>query len=180
MSHQATFTDAANLARAALTGTRGVATPTLTAPFHAMEARALARLGDAKSCARALAEGTAEFERANSENDPLWIRYFNQLELSAEFGHCMRDHGCAAIRVGEAEQACAVVLGALSDGDQIRSARCVSYLHEFGKHLPASAGGAIAEFREQASGSRLWRIASHRNAAEPDLAQFSAHLGPGR
>jgi hypothetical protein len=61
----------------------------------------------------------------------------------------------AHLAAGDAEQACAVVLGALSDGDQIRSARCVSYLREFGKHLPASAGGAVAEFREQASGSRL-------------------------
>ncbi len=73
MSHQATFTgrftEAANLARAALTGTRGIATPTLTAHFHAMEARALARLGDAKSCARALSASVSEFERANPEED---------------------------------------------------------------------------------------------------------------
>jgi hypothetical protein len=52
MSHQATYTgrfgEAANLARAAATGTRGVSTATLASHFHAMEARALARLGDAK------------------------------------------------------------------------------------------------------------------------------------
>ena len=193
MSHQATFTgrfnDAANLARAALAGTRGVATPTLAAHFHTMEARALARLGDAKSCARVLSEGAAEFERARPENDPPWIRYFNESELSAEFGHCMRDLGRPAdavryadssirasqafgrsdffvslvladahLAAGDAEQACTVVLGALSGGDQIRSARCVSYLREFGKHLP-TGGGAVAAFREQAGGSRLWRIA---------------------
>ena len=68
MSHQATYTgrfgEAANLARAAWTGTRGIATATLTAHFHAMEARALARLGDAKACDRALSESVAEFERA--------------------------------------------------------------------------------------------------------------------
>ncbi len=43
MSHQATFmsryTEAATLSRAALNGTRGIATPTLTAHFHTMEAR---------------------------------------------------------------------------------------------------------------------------------------------
>jgi hypothetical protein len=42
MSHQATYTgrfrDAANLARAARTGTCGVATGTLTSHFHTMEA----------------------------------------------------------------------------------------------------------------------------------------------
>jgi hypothetical protein len=53
MSHQATYTgrfgEAANPARAARTGTSGIATATLTAHFHTMEARALARLGDAKA-----------------------------------------------------------------------------------------------------------------------------------
>ena len=53
MSHQATYTgrfgEAANLARAARTGTTGIATATLTAHFHTMEARALARLGDPES-----------------------------------------------------------------------------------------------------------------------------------
>ena len=99
MSHQATFTgrftEAASLARAARAGTRGIATPTLTAHFHAMEARALARLGDAKACGHALSESMREFERANPENDPEWIRYFNESEVSAEFGHCMRDLGRA-------------------------------------------------------------------------------------
>jgi hypothetical protein len=97
MSHQATFTgrftEAASLARAARAGTREIATPTLTAHFHTMEARALARLGDAKACGHALSEATQEFERANPENQPEWIRYFNEPELSAEVGHCMRDLG---------------------------------------------------------------------------------------
>jgi hypothetical protein len=196
MSHQATFagrfTDAANLARAALTGTRGTAPPTLTAHFHAMEARALARLGDAKSCSRALSESVTEFDRANAEDAPGWMQYFNESELSAEFGHCMRDLGRASdavryadsslkasettfgrsdffvslvladahLAAGDAEQACTMVLKAISSGDQIRSARCVSYLREFARNLPANANGPIAAFREEAGGSRLWRIAS--------------------
>jgi hypothetical protein len=196
MSHQATFagrfTDAANLARAALTGTRGTAPPTLTAHFHAMEARALARLGDAKSCSRALSESVTEFDRANAEDAPGWMQYFNESELSAEFGHCMRDLGRASdavryadsslkaseatfgrsdffvslvladahLAAGDAEQACTMVLRAISSGDQIRSARCVSYLREFARNLPANANGPIAAFREEAGSSRLWRIAS--------------------
>jgi hypothetical protein len=91
MSHQATYTghytEAANLARAAMTGTRGTATSTLTAHFHAMEARALARLRDTRACSHALSEATSEFEHASPDNDPMWIRYFNESELSAEFGH---------------------------------------------------------------------------------------------
>ena len=196
MSHQATFagrfTDAANLARAAVTGTRGTAPPTLTAHFHAMEARALARLGDAKSCSRALSESVTEFDRANPEDAPAWMQYFNESEMSAEFGHCMRDLGRApdAVRyadsslkesrsafrrsdffvslvladahlaAGNAEQAYDIALKAISSSDQIRSARCVSYLRDFSKHLPVNADGSIAEFRERAAGSRLWRIAS--------------------
>jgi hypothetical protein len=49
------FREAANLALAARTGTTGLATATLTAHFHTMEARALARLGEAKPCDLALA-----------------------------------------------------------------------------------------------------------------------------
>jgi hypothetical protein len=97
MSHQATYTgrfgEAASLARAARTGTAGIATPTLTAHFHTMEARALARLADARGCDRALAEAVREFERRRPDDDPAWIRYFDESELAAEFGHCMRDLG---------------------------------------------------------------------------------------
>jgi hypothetical protein len=100
MSHQATYTgrfrEAANLARAARTGTGGIATATLTAHFHVMEARALARLGDARACDRALAEAAREFGRRRPEDDPAWIRYFDESELAAEFGHCLRDLGRAA------------------------------------------------------------------------------------
>jgi hypothetical protein len=198
MSHQATYTgrfrEAANLARAARTGTSGIATATLTAHFHAMEARALARLGDSKACDRALAEAVREYERRNPEDDPGWFQYFDEAELSAEFGHCMRDLGRAAdavqyagqsvgaaaggtfvrsdffatmvladayLAAGELEQACDTALVALSAGEQIRSGRCVNYLREFGDHL-AQAGNttAVTEFRAQALGSRLWRIAS--------------------
>jgi len=195
MSHQATFvgrfTEAASLARAARAGTSGIATPTLTAHFHAMEARALARLGDAKACGHALAESMREFERANPENDPEWIRYFNESELSAEFGHCMRDLGRAGdaiqhagnglgivgdfarsdffvsivladahLAAGDVEQACSVTLHALMAGEQIRSARCASYLREFMGHLPATGTKVMTDFREHAAESRLWRIAT--------------------
>jgi hypothetical protein len=197
MSHQATYTgryaDAASLARAAATGARGTATATLTAHFHTMEARALARLGDARGCDRALAEAVLHFERRKPEDDPAWIQYFDDSELSAEFGHCLRDLGRAADAVlyasrgtaagdgtfvrsdffvtmvladahlagGDLERACSVALKALTDGEQVRSARCVNYLREFRQRL-AEAGDSrrAAEFYEQAASSRLWRIAA--------------------
>lgn len=201
MSHQATFVgrfrDAANLARAARTGTQGLSTATLTAHFYAMEARALARLGEARSCDLALSEAVRAFERRNPDSDPEWIRYFDDAELSAEFGHCFRDLGrsvdasqyanqClgtiddgtylrsdffatmvladAYLGAGELEQACSVALKALTLGEQLRSARCVSYLREFSERLAINGTVAAAvDFQEQAAGSsRLWRIASNR------------------
>jgi hypothetical protein len=197
MSHQATyigrFAEAANLARAAATGTQGVATATLTSHFHTMEARALARLGDARGCDRALAEAVREFERRNPEDDPAWIQYFDESELSAEFGHCLRDLGRAPdaaeyasrslvavdgtfmrsdffvtmvladahLATGELYQACDVALRALTEGEQIRSARCVNYLREFRQRLVAVGNSRHStEFLERAASSRLWRIAS--------------------
>lgn len=197
MSHQATFTgrfaEAANLARAAATGTRGTATATLTAHFHMMEARALARLGDGRGCDRALAQAVAHFERRRPEDDPAWIQYFDDSELHAEFGHCLRDLGRAPdaarhashsltgddgafmrsdffvtmvladahLASGDLEQACSVALRALAQGEQIRSARCVSYLREFRRKLTDLGNSqAAAEFHQQAVSSRLWRIAS--------------------
>ncbi|MHB1596741.1 MAG: hypothetical protein ACYCO9_21980 [Streptosporangiaceae bacterium] len=95
MSHQATFTgryrEAADLAMAARTGTRGIATATLTAHFHSMEARAYARLDDETACDRALSDASAVFERRRPADDPEWFRYFDEAELSAEIGHCFRD-----------------------------------------------------------------------------------------
>jgi transcriptional regulator with XRE-family HTH domain len=121
MSHQATYTgrfrEAANLARAARTGTCGVATATLTSHFHTMEARALARLGDAKACDHALAEAAREFERRNPEADPQWIRYFNEAELAAEFGHCLRDLG----RATDAAQYASSCIGTINNDVFARS-----------------------------------------------------------
>jgi hypothetical protein len=203
MSHQAThtgrFAEAANLARAARTGTTGIATATLTAHFHTMEARALARLGDVKACDRALAEAVREFERRRPGDDPDWIRYFDEAELAAEFGHCLRDLGRAVdaaryasrsvvtdagtgfvrsdffatmvladahLGAGDLEQACATALRALTEGELIRSARCVNYLRDFRMHLTRAANAtAVTDFNEQARESRLWRIASRPDRA---------------
>ncbi|MGW0591247.1 hypothetical protein [Streptosporangium sp. NPDC002607] len=195
MSHQATFVgryrEAVNLARAARQGTAGAATPTLTAHFHTMEARALARLGDAPACDRALTQAVREFERRNPDDDPDWIGYFDEAELAAEFGHCFRDLGrpvvasqyvtpCvrtdrdgeylrsdffatmvladAHLGAREVEQACLVALDALRAGEQLRSARCVSYLREFSVRLtPTVTSAELGDFYEQAADFSLWQ-----------------------
>jgi hypothetical protein len=100
MSHQATFLgdfhQAACLARAAVVGTKEVGTATMTAQFHAMEARAHAGRGDAAACDASLTAAEAAFSRRVPDDDPMWIAYFDEGELSAEFGHCFRDLGRAA------------------------------------------------------------------------------------
>jgi hypothetical protein len=108
MSHQATFLgrnrEATNLARAARTGTQGKATATLTAHFHAMEARALACGGDTVGSQKALSEAVRVFERRQPGDDPEWISYFDDAELSAEFSHCFRDTGRHVEAVAYAER----------------------------------------------------------------------------
>jgi hypothetical protein len=121
MSHQATYTgrfrEAANLAQAARTGTTGIATATLTAHFHTMEARALARLGEARACDLALAAAVTEYERRRPEADPAWFQYFDEAELSAEFGHCLRDLS----RAKDAAEHAGRSVGASTDGRFARS-----------------------------------------------------------
>lgn len=194
MSHQATFlghfNEAANMARAARLGAAGVSTPILSAHFHAMEARALARLGQASGCDRALTAAVKEFTRHTPGEGPAWIQYFDEAELAAELGHCNRDLGRAAPATtyaaqalgtasgqylrsdffatmvladsyfdqGEVEQACEVALRAIRIGEQLKSARCRSYVEEFRVRL-SKVGDcqAITMFNENAEGARLWR-----------------------
>lgn len=97
MSHQASFLgryrEAANMARAARLGTDSIGVPILTSHFHVMEARALARTGDAEACDRAMGAAVESFDRHSPGEGPEWIGYFDAAELAAELGHCNRDLG---------------------------------------------------------------------------------------
>ncbi|MGO9501309.1 MAG: hypothetical protein ACLPUO_06980 [Streptosporangiaceae bacterium] len=202
MSHQATFLGryqhAADLARAARTGTEHVATASLTAHFHAMEARALARLGDARGCELALSAAVSLFERRRPGDDPDWFGYFNDSELAAEFGHCYRDvrrassaasyaaqsigNTCGArsdffvtmvlaeahLQAGDAEQACHVALEALHLGNQLASARCAQYLRDFHTALTPAAGSPAV--RDFQEQARTSAL-WQRAAASPDRRQ---------
>ncbi|MEZ7006948.1 hypothetical protein [Streptomyces sp. AD55] len=185
------YTQAATLARAALMGISPVTTPTLRAQFHAMEARALARTGDVAACEAALSAATKALESRNNEDEPEWISYFDDAELAAEAAHCFRDVNSARravvhaenamsgshvrsdffatmvladahLRAGDVEEACRVALDALDLGEQLKSARCVSYLAEFRRNLSASGQSSAArDLAEQAGENRLW-VASGR------------------
>ena len=121
MSHQANFLgrhrEAANMARAARLGTDGVAVPILTAHFHMMEARALARAGEQSACDHAMTAAVENFERHTPGEGPAWIGYFDAAELAAELGHCFRDLGRAEAAIEHADGALASASGDYARSD---------------------------------------------------------------
>jgi tetratricopeptide (TPR) repeat protein len=97
LSHQANYLGAfahavqlARAAQAAATG-RGRSSQTTLAMLLAMEARALASLGDGAGSAGALARAELAMDRNNPGDDPEWIGYFDRAELAGEAAHCFRD-----------------------------------------------------------------------------------------
>jgi hypothetical protein len=68
----------------------------MAAQFRAMEARALARLGDERGCDLALVEAERKLSQRTPDSDPPYIAYFDEVELAAEIGHCFRDLGRSA------------------------------------------------------------------------------------
>jgi hypothetical protein len=111
MSHQANFLGyfdhAVNLARAAARGAQGHATPTGMALFSSMEARAHASKGDSSACLAALGDAERWFSRRNADNDPYWLRYFDEAELAAEHAHSFRELGMPQLSGEHAIQALA-------------------------------------------------------------------------
>jgi hypothetical protein len=97
LSHQANylgnFSEAIQFARAAQAATFGDASATIRAMFFAMEARALASIGDARGCAAVLHRAEEAFDQNSPSEDPDWISYFDAWELAGEAAHCFRDLG---------------------------------------------------------------------------------------
>ncbi|MBM9505457.1 sporulation protein [Actinacidiphila acididurans] len=111
MSHQANYLGqtvrAAQLARAALEGGRGQATPRAQAIFAAHEARALSSAGDLTGASRAMNEAETFFEKAGTAQDPEYLAYVDEAEIIGEFSHCFRDLKRPAESLRFAEQAVA-------------------------------------------------------------------------
>jgi len=179
MSHQANFLgryrEAANLARAARLGTESAGVPILTSHFHVIEARALARTGDAEACDRAMGAAVTHFERHTSGEGPEWIGYFDAAELAAELGHCNRDLGRPEAAIKYATQALdsasgdyvrsdffvAMVLADahLDRGDVDEACRVAGHAFAVGEGLEsARCRGYVDEFRQ--------RLMPHKSSAE--------------
>ncbi len=179
MSHQAAFLgryrEAANLARAAQLGTKAAGVPILTAHFHVMEARALARTGDAAGCDRAMAAAVEHFDRHTLGDGPTWIGYFDTAELAAELGHCNRDLGRPDKASEHATQALASASGAyarsdffvamvladahLDRGDVDEGCRVAAQALAVGESIESTrCRGYVDEFRQ--------RLVKHRTSAD--------------
>jgi hypothetical protein len=76
------FRDALQMARAAQSAAAGRATAAVRSVLLAMEARALASLGDPAACAAVLHRAERELDQRAPGEEPEWIYYFDELELS--------------------------------------------------------------------------------------------------
>ena len=124
-----------------------------------MEARALARLRDPKRAATRC-RAMREFERADPQNDPPWFQYFNESELSAELGHCMRDLG----RAGDAVQHAGNALGVT--GEFVRS--------DFFVPLVLADAHLAAGDIDQACAVVLHALTAARRSGRPDVSATCA------
>ncbi|GAA2570357.1 XRE family transcriptional regulator [Pseudonocardia hydrocarbonoxydans] len=187
MSHQASFLgryrEAANMARAARLGTQSAGVAILTSHFYAMEARALARLGEASACDRAMGAAIDHFDRHTPGDGPAWLDYFDDAELAAELGHCHRDLGRPDRAIEFATRALdsasgdyvrsdffvAMVLADahLDRGDVDEGCQIAAQAFAVGEGLEsARCHSYVIEFRE--------RLAPHRQS--PSVREFTASV----
>lgn len=105
-------TEGLELIRLAQDGVGGHATPTVLAMLHTREAWAYAKQGRLAAFRRATSRAEDYLRDANSAEDPYWISYFDEAELSGvtggrllEVAHHRREHADeAAIYIGQAVQ----------------------------------------------------------------------------
>ena len=121
LSHQANYLgdvqNAVQLARAAQSAASAGASPVTSSMLLAMEARALASLGDLRGCAGALDRADEALDRGGRGDDPDWIRYFDRAELAGEAAHCYRD----LRRPGETRQFSALAVADASTPPRTRA-----------------------------------------------------------
>ena len=97
LSHQANYlgryNNALQYSRAAHHAVMGVATPSVEALLLAMEARALANLGEASACAEVMDRAETSLSRRRPGSEPGWVSYVDESEIGGEWAHCFRDLG---------------------------------------------------------------------------------------
>lgn len=176
LSHQANFLGeyrtAVDFARTAKIGTQGHSTPAIQAMLAAMEARALASLGEERACSRALREMETAFSRINQGEEPAWMSYFDASELSDELAHCFHDLGQGGLAAEHARQSVD-----LSPAGFRRSRSFAGLIHA-GAHLLHKSGPDLEAACATATGvlEEAGRLRSARVKAY--LARFHERLKP--
>lgn len=106
MSHQAVHVGrpvlGLDLARAAHGTALRTGIGRLIAEASVMEAHCQARRGDEQACTGALGRAERAFERADRDQSPEWLSYFDEAYLAAKFAHCFRDLGQVDLAEGYA------------------------------------------------------------------------------
>ncbi|AEM88972.1 helix-turn-helix domain-containing protein [Streptomyces violaceusniger] len=85
--------DADNMIRTAQTAVRGRSTPTVNAMLATRQARALAKLGDARACFHALNRARDFLDQGPHDADPSWAYWVQWPEVDMLTGSCMLDLG---------------------------------------------------------------------------------------
>ncbi|MFN2495037.1 MAG: hypothetical protein ABR608_03880 [Pseudonocardiaceae bacterium] len=117
------------LARAGLAVTQGTATPALAAWLHALEARGLALVGDAREAHRAVLAAQRSYESLRPDGEPPWLGIYTEAAFAADLGRCLTD-------LGEAERAIKLITSVVDDYEPWRvRARCFAQTDLVRAHL---------------------------------------------
>ncbi|MCP2329743.1 hypothetical protein [Actinoalloteichus caeruleus] len=157
---------AAALARSALRMTEGAATPRFAAWLHAIEARGLAFVGDARSARQAIEEAQRAFDRPGPP-EPEWLAFYGEPDLISDVGQCLRDAGRPQQGLALLEQAAAAL-----PEDRV-TARAKTRIHIAAAHLELGdydqaesvAGQAFADMGELSSARTVDRVVALRQRA---------------
>ena len=179
LSHQynaiGNHSQALTIARAAQAALRGCGTASVETMCVMMEARALASLRDERRALQAISHAERLFD-SRSDDEPSWIGYYDEAELSGDIAHAFRDLGRttrsreftrlaltpttprrtrafiqlvdagAALKSGDIEEAAYLAEGALGSGVILRSQRYMLYLRAFVRSVPDIRHPAMTEF----------------------------------
>lgn len=108
MADQATLTgspqEGRRLAQAGRHGLAKVDSPACLADLWALEARALAVLGDKTATAQAVVQSESAFSRVDHANEPAWAKFIDAAYLHGEHANAFRDLGQAENAAEHARQ----------------------------------------------------------------------------
>ncbi len=112
--------DAVILARPALRGAEGQATPLARALLWDRAAWAYARSGDLRACERALGAADEAFEQRGDNEEPAWVYWLDRSELDIMAGRCFTE-------LGQPSRAEPLLAAAIASYDQTRAREVALY-----------------------------------------------------